>query len=157
LLQHNASRIVILNNSEEHARDTGAGYAATRPMEKIPRTQSVPRSGMAQQFARTGLKIVIDIAGMLGPFVLISERRDQQRSAWDLVQLRARRGQWRKRRTVVVILRSSLIPWSAGLDHALAGIRRAISSSRSRRSRLVELRWVENASSGGHTRNTSPA
>jgi hypothetical protein len=30
------------------------------------------------------------------------------------------------------------------------GIRRAISSSRSRRSRPVELRLVENASSGGH-------
>jgi hypothetical protein len=33
----------------------------------------------------------------------------------------------------------------------LAGIRRAISRSRSSRSRPVELRWAENASSGGHT------
>src|SRR5271155_1484645 len=70
---------------------------------------------------------------------------------WDLVQQRARRGQWRKYLTVVVILRSSLIQWSAGLDPAWAGIRRAISSSRSRRSRPAELRWVENISSGGHT------
>jgi hypothetical protein len=54
----------------------GAGYAATKPMEKMPHTQSVPRSGMVQQFAGAGLKLVIDIAGVLGPFVFISERRD---------------------------------------------------------------------------------
>jgi len=40
---------------------------------------------MAQQFAGGGLKIATDIAGMLGPFVLIGERGDQQRSPWDLV------------------------------------------------------------------------
>jgi hypothetical protein len=54
--------------------ETGAGYATTRLMEKMPHTQPVPRLGMAQQFAGAGLKIVTDIAGMLGPFVLISER-----------------------------------------------------------------------------------
>jgi hypothetical protein len=91
-------------------------------MEKMPHTQPVPRSGMVQQFAGAGLKLVIDIAGMLGPFVFISERRDQQRSAWDLVQLRARRGQWRKCLTVMGMLKSSLIQWSAGLNSALVGI-----------------------------------
>jgi hypothetical protein len=50
----------------------------------------------------------------------------------------------------MVILRSSLIQWSAGLNPALVDIRRAISSSRSRRCRSVELRWVENASLVGH-------
>jgi hypothetical protein len=49
-----------------------------------------------------------------------------------------------------MILRSSLTQWSAGLDPTLAGIRRTILSSHSRRSRSVELRWVENASPGGH-------
>ena len=107
------------------------------------------RNGAAVR--RSRLKIATDAAGILGPFVLIGVRGDQQRSAWDLVQWRARWGQWRKCLTVVAILRSILLQWSAGLDPALAGIRRAISSSRSRRSRPVELRWVENASSGGHT------
>jgi hypothetical protein len=35
-------------------------------MEKMPYTQPVPRSGMAQRFVGIGLKIVTDIAGMLG-------------------------------------------------------------------------------------------
>jgi hypothetical protein len=47
--------------------------------EKMPHTQPVPRSWMAQQFAGAGLKIATDITGMLGPFVLIGERGDQQR------------------------------------------------------------------------------
>ena len=94
-------------------------------------TQPVPRSMMAQQFAEAGLKIGTDIAGMLGPFVLIGERGDQQRSVWDLVQLRARRGQWRN---------ASLWCWrNTGMDPTLSGIRRAISSSRSRRSGPAEL------------------
>jgi hypothetical protein len=135
----------------ERGVKTDAGYAATRPMEKRLHTQPVPSLRMAQQFAGAGLKIVTDIAGRLGPFVLIGERRDQQRSAWDLVQLRARRGRWRKCLTVVGMLRPGFIQWSAGLDPALAGIHRAISSSHSYRSRPVELRWVKNASSGGHT------
>jgi hypothetical protein len=59
---------------------TGAGYTTTRPIEKIPYTQPVPRLRMAQQFAGAGLKIATDIAGMLGPFDLIGERGDQQRS-----------------------------------------------------------------------------
>jgi hypothetical protein len=135
----------------ERGVKTDAGYAATRPMEKRLHTQPVPSLRMAQQFAGAGLKIVTDIAGRLGPFVLIGERRDQQRSAWDLVQLRARRGRWRKCLTVVGMLRPGFIQWSAGLDPALAGIHRAISSSHSYHSRPVELRWVKNASSGGHT------
>jgi hypothetical protein len=102
---------------------------------------------MAQQFAGAGLKIATDITGMLGPFVLIGERGDQQRvgpgsaeSATGPMEKMSHRGG-----------DTQLIQWSAGVDPALAGIRRAISSSLSRRSRPIELRWVENASSGGHT------
>jgi hypothetical protein len=35
---------------------------------------------MAQQFAGAGLKIATDIAGMLGPFVLIGERGERDRA-----------------------------------------------------------------------------
>jgi hypothetical protein len=53
-------------------------------MKKMPHTQTVLRSRMAH----LRLKIATGIAGMLGPFILVGERGDQQRSAWDLV--------WRK-------------------------------------------------------------
>jgi hypothetical protein len=53
--------------------------------------------------------MITDITGMLGPVVLISEKGGRLRLAWDLVQPRAQRGQWRKRFIAVVTLRSSLI------------------------------------------------
>jgi len=34
----------------------GADYAVTRPMEKMPHAQPVPRSRMAQRFAGAGSK-----------------------------------------------------------------------------------------------------
>jgi hypothetical protein len=77
----------------ERRVEIGAVHAATRPMEKMPHTQPVLRSMVAREFAGAGLKIVTNIAGMLGPVVLIDEKGGQQRSAWDLVQLRARLGQ----------------------------------------------------------------
>jgi hypothetical protein len=156
-IHHTSSRhhyVVLLPISTAALFDQGSGWVRRRLRcdpangENAARP-AVPRSGMALRFAGAGS--TTDAAGILGPFVLIGVRGDQQRSAWDLVQWRARWGQWRKCLTVVAILRSILLQWSAGLDPALAGIRRAISSSRSRRSRPVELRWIENASSGGHT------
>jgi hypothetical protein len=42
---------------------------------------------------RSRLNIATDVVGILGPFVLIGGKGDQQRSAWDLVQRRTRRGQ----------------------------------------------------------------
>ena len=54
--------------------ETGAGYAATRSVEKMPHNQPVPRSGMAQQSAGAVLKMITDIAGMLGPVVLIGDK-----------------------------------------------------------------------------------
>jgi hypothetical protein len=57
-----------------------------------------------------------------------------------------------KHLTMVIILRSSLIQWIAGLEPALQ-------ASAERFQALVavavELRWVENASSGRHMSNTS--
>jgi hypothetical protein len=104
--------------------------------------QLVPCSRMAQRFTGSGLKIATDIAGILGS----SEKPLQDpavRSHWRQWRLttvrRARWSQWRKYLTVVIT--SSLVPRSARLDSTLSGIRRATSSSRSRRSGPVELRW----------------
>ena len=111
-------------------------------MEKMLYVQLVPRSRMAQRFTGSGLKIATDIAGMLGS----SEKPLQDpavRSHWRQWRLttvrRARWSQWRKYLTVVIT--SSLVLRSARLDSTLSGIRRATSSSRSRRSGPVELRW----------------
>jgi hypothetical protein len=71
-----------------------------------------------------------------GPFVLIGRGGYQPRSAWDLVQLRMRFGQWRKCLTVVTV-GSSIVPQA---------IRQAISTSRSRRSGPVELQCVRHLS-----------
>ena len=46
------------------------------------------------------------------PFVLVGCGGYQQRSAWDLVQLRVRLGQWRKYLTAVTV-RSGVVPRSA--------------------------------------------
>jgi hypothetical protein len=58
----------------------------------MPHTQPVPRSMMEQRFAEAGLKIATDIAGMLGPFVLIGEMEINSGRRGTLVQLRARPG-----------------------------------------------------------------
>jgi hypothetical protein len=79
------------------------------------------------------LKIATDVIGVIGPsvprrpqvFWSQSMRRPlvlvgcssgyQQRSAWDLVQLRVRLGQWRKYLTAVTV-RSGVVPRNARLD-----------------------------------------
>jgi hypothetical protein len=68
----------------ERGIKTGAGYAATRLMEKILHTQPVPRSWMAQQFAGAGLKIATDIAGMPGRSFLLArgEINSGRRGIW---------------------------------------------------------------------------
>src|SRR2546421_5186653 len=51
----------------------GADCAATRPMEKMPHAQPVPRSRMAQRFVGAGSS---EAPAKTGPFILIGENRD---------------------------------------------------------------------------------
>jgi hypothetical protein len=109
----------------------------------MPHAQPVPRSRKSAAVRGSRLKIATDVAGMLCP----SEAPARPGCSFSLARVeingaqrgtRARWGQWRKCLTMV-IFRSGLIPRSTGLDPALSGIRRTISSSRSRRSGPVEL------------------
>jgi hypothetical protein len=58
------------------------------------------------------------------PLVLVGRSGYQQRSAWDLVQLRMRLGQWRKCLTAVTV-RFGVVPRSARLDSAACCVRHA--------------------------------
>ena len=64
---------------------------------------------------------------MQRPFVLVGCSGYQRRSAWDLVQLRVRLGQWRKYLTAVTV-RPGVVPRSARLDPAACYVRHAPSN-----------------------------
>ena len=99
-------------------------------MEKMPHAQPIPHSTAAPQFIGSSVPRrppFVWSQRKSRPFALISRSRYRQRSAWDLVPLRAQLGLWRKCLTLVDGYIWHHTARNVRQDPPASGIRRALS------------------------------